>query len=221
MTEDIRDLLQLNVEMEGLLHVLSGREVPHAVEALERKAAEFNAKVNALIDTLRPTVLKEAEAEAPEMIDSFDVMDKNYPSSEGEEVPPTVLERNLDAPGEEVPPTLDPEAEQAIEAQPQTAPVTPPTNSTVEATEAQLRTSAAPELKHADISRAFSLNDRFLYARELFGGNTQRFLDVVAGLSRMTSFAEVEDYLTNGLGLDLSSPVAKEFAERIRDNMPS
>lgn len=72
----------------------------------------------------------------------------------------------------------------------------------------------------ADLSRTFSINDRYLYSRELFGGNMQRFQDALAGMSRMPDFAHALEYMTGTLGLDLSMPVAKEFADRVADKLP-
>lgn len=72
----------------------------------------------------------------------------------------------------------------------------------------------------ADLSKTFSINDRYLYSRELFGGNMQRFQDALAGMSRMPDFAHALEYMTGTLGLDLSMPVAKEFADRVADKLP-
>lgn len=188
MTQDISQLLRLNVEMEGLLRVLAEREHPEAAEALERKSEDFNAKVRALLDQYRPTVVKEDEAEAAEMPDSFDAvafMDAAMTAPEAEAEP------------EELQETPEPAAVEA-EAPQQQSPVRP----------------------RVELSRVFSINDRYRYTHELFGGNMQRFQDALAAMSRMESFADVKAYLSEVLGLDLTLPIAKEFADRISSNMP-
>lgn len=186
MTQEISQLLRLNVEMEGLLRVLAEREHPEAAEALERKSEDFNAKVRALLDQYRPTVVKEDEAEAAEMPDSFDAV--------------AFMDAAMTAP--------EAEAEELQEI-PEPA-----------AVEAEAPQQGAPVRPRVELSRVFSINDRYRYTHELFGGNMQRFQDALAAMSRMESFADVKAYLSEVLGLDLTLPIAKEFADRIASNMP-
>lgn len=176
MTQEISQLLRLNVEMEGLLRVLADRENPEAAEALERKSGDFNAKLRAFLDQYRPTLVKEDEAEAAEMPDSFDAVD-----AEAAEAEPASVEAAAD----------EPQMPFASQARPR-----------------------------VELSKVFSINDRYRYTTELFGGNMQRFRDAIAAMSGMESFAEVKPYLSEVLGLDLSLPIAKEFADRIAANMP-
>ncbi|MDE6277891.1 MAG: hypothetical protein K2M06_07265 [Muribaculaceae bacterium] len=187
MTKEIAALLQLNVEMEGLLRVLGERDNPHAIEALARKAAEFDAKVQAFLGEHRPTIVKEDEAVAPEMEDSFDAADRAFETShtfsEASPIPPQTVRM----------PRVSTPSQQPSEA------------------------SSRPRV---DLSKVFSLNDRFRYTGELFEGNTKAYMDAIAAMSSMTSFAQVLEYLTGQLGMDLSDPVAKEFADRVADNMP-
>lgn len=186
MTQEISQLLRLNVEMEGLLRVLAEREHPEAAEALERKSEDFNAKVRALLDHYRPTVVKEDEAEAAEMPDSFDAV--------------AFMDAAMTAP----------------EAEPEELPEIPDP-AVVETEAPQQQTPVRPRV---ELSRVFSINDRYRYTHELFGGNMQRFQDALAAMSRMGSFADVKAYLSEVLGLDLTLPIAKEFADRIASNMP-
>lgn len=181
MTKEILALLQLNVEMEGLLRVLAERENPHAADALARKAAEFNAGVLAFLDGVRPVALKEEEAEASEMPDSFDA-----------------VEREDDARMR----AGDEGDSQVCSAAAVRVPAPKPASSAI------------------DLGRVFSINDRYRYSQELFGGSMQRFSEVLSAISGMDSFVAVLAYLGEDLGLDLSQPVAKEFADRIADNMP-
>ncbi len=183
MTKEILALLQLNVEMEGLLRVLAERENPHAADALARKAAEFDAGVKAFLDGVRPVALKEEEAQAVEMPDSFDAAER-------------AAERAAT-------PSAQCVADDAGSDAPCAAAVNP-----------------APRQAGAALGRIFSLNDRYRYSQELFGGSMQRFSDAVGRLSEMDSFAAALAFLVDELGLDLSQPVAKEFADRLADNMP-
>ena len=173
MTNDVAALVRLNVEMEGLLRVLDEREHPEALEALERKAREYAALVEAFADARRATPLKEAEAVAPEMEDSFE----------------------------------------AVAAQPQTTECTPAADAPADKPEARR--------PRVELPKAFSLNDRFRYTSELFEGNTKAFHDALAAMSDMQDFAAALEYMRHTLGLDLTDPVAKEFADRVAANMPA
>ena len=92
MTNDVAALVRLNVEMEGLLRVLDEREHPEALEALVRKAREYEAKVEAFADDRRATPLKEAEAVAPEMEDSFEAVAEEVAAED----PTAVIDESTD-----------------------------------------------------------------------------------------------------------------------------
>ena len=58
---------------------------------------------------------------------------------------------------------------------------------------------------------AFSINDRFLFQRELFDGDNTRFNDTIAKLQGMTSIEQVKEYVTNTLKWNADDEVVKEF----------
>lgn len=200
---EIRELLRLNVEMEGLLRVLAERDNIPALESLAVKAADFDARIRAFLDAARPEILKEDEAEATELPDSFDAV---------EEAEGSGTESQLSN-------CRDARAVRPDDQQTPDAPQTPE-----EPEEPEMPVTVIQEHPKAggcpDLSRTFSINDRYLYSRELFGGNMQRFQDALAGMSRMPDFAHALEYMTGTLGLDLSMPVAKEFADRVADKLP-
>lgn len=203
MSYEIRELLRLNVEMEGLLRVLAERENIPALEALAVKAADFDARIRAFLDAARPEILKEDEAEATELPDSFDAV---------EEAEESGTESQLSNCRDVRP--VRPDDQQTPDG-PQTS---------EEPEEPEMPVTVIQEHPKAggcaDLSKTFSINDRYLYSRELFGGNMQRFQDALAGMSRMPDFAHALEYMTGTLGLDLSMPVAKEFADRVADKLP-
>lgn len=203
MSYEIRELLRLNVEMEGLLRVLAERENIPALESLAVKAADFDARIRAFLDAARPEILKEDEAEATELPDSFDAVEETEESGTESQ-----LSNCRDAR------PVRPDDQQTPDS-----PQTPeePEEPEMPVTVIQEHTKAGG---CADLSRTFSINDRYLYSRELFGGNMQRFQDALAGMSRMPDFAHALEYMTGTLGLDLSMPVAKEFADRVADKLP-
>lgn len=69
--------------------------------------------------------------------------------------------------------------------------------------------------------RAFTLNDKFRFRRELFNGDIEDFADTLALLAQMPSYAEAVDYLTNDLLWDTRNPAVEEFFAILKDNMPA
>ncbi len=183
MTNDAAALVRLNVEMEGLLRVLDERDHPEALEALVRKAREYEAKVEAFADSRRATPLKEAEAVAPEMEDSFEAVADDAREEAAEADAPTAAEE----PQNPAPQPTKPENHRA----------------------------------RVELPKVFSLNDRFRYTSELFEGNTKAFHDALEAMGAMADFAAALEYMRDTLGLDLTDPVAKEFADRVAANMPA
>lgn len=59
----------------------------------------------------------------------------------------------------------------------------------------------------------FSINDRFRFSRELFGGSTRRFDDSLKFLDIALDYNEVEDYFIDDQKLDPEDPVVKEFLD--------
>ena len=66
-----------------------------------------------------------------------------------------------------------------------------------------------------DITAAFSINDRFLFLRELFDGEQQKFNDTVTQLQKLHNMNEVDDFVTSELQWDMSNDVVKEFMRLI------
>ena len=62
-----------------------------------------------------------------------------------------------------------------------------------------------------DITAAFSINDRFLFLRELFNGDKQKFDDTISQLQAMHNIDEIGDYLASELEWDMSDDIVKEF----------
>lgn len=68
--------------------------------------------------------------------------------------------------------------------------------------------------------KAFTLNDRFRYRRELFGGDDADFNDTLRLLAEMDSYAEACDYLYNDMMWDKSDPNVADFMAIVAANMP-
>ncbi len=63
----------------------------------------------------------------------------------------------------------------------------------------------------AEILKAFTLNDKFLFRRELFGNDAEAFNDSLALIASMSTFHEVEEYVYYDLCFDRDSEEVAEF----------
>jgi hypothetical protein len=70
---------------------------------------------------------------------------------------------------------------------------------------------AMEKRKLSDLRKAFSLNDRFLYRRELFGGNEEVMNRVITALNNKTSYKESILFLEEKLKWDFTNPTVKDF----------
>lgn len=67
-----------------------------------------------------------------------------------------------------------------------------------------------------NLKAGFSLNDRFLYARELFDNNMKTFDSTLKSLEGVDDFGVIEDYFYNELDWDRENPTVKEFMEKLK-----
>ena len=73
------------------------------------------------------------------------------------------------------------------------------------------KTPAAP----ADITQAFTINDRFLFQRELFDDDKQKFDDAIAVMQRLGNIDKIQEFMTDILGWNPSDEVVKEFVRLV------
>ncbi|MBR5638734.1 MAG: hypothetical protein IKW83_03115 [Muribaculaceae bacterium] len=66
-----------------------------------------------------------------------------------------------------------------------------------------------------DITAAFTINDRFLFQRELFDGDKQKYADAISVMQRLANIDKIKGFMTDVLGLDTSNDVVKEFMRLI------
>lgn len=67
----------------------------------------------------------------------------------------------------------------------------------------------------SDFRKAFSLNDRFRFRRELFGGDEERMNKVINKLNDIHSYEESISFLHNELHWNIEDEAVAEFLERI------
>ncbi len=75
--------------------------------------------------------------------------------------------------------------------------------------------------ENGKLLKAFTLNDKFRFRRELFNGDDEDFADTLSLLAHMPSYDEAIDYLTNDLLWDPRNPAVEDFFAILKDNMPS
>lgn len=67
----------------------------------------------------------------------------------------------------------------------------------------------------------FTLNDRYLFTRELFDNDRKRFDDAITHLSQLNDREQMDQYLSQSLGLDLDAPMVRDFIGILIDNIES
>ena len=69
-----------------------------------------------------------------------------------------------------------------------------------------------------DLRKAFSINDRFRFRRELFEGSEAEFVDAINMIEAMHSYDEARDYFLGDLGWDEDVPEVSEFMTIVRNH---
>jgi hypothetical protein len=69
--------------------------------------------------------------------------------------------------------------------------------------------------KLSDLRKAFNLNDRFRYQRELFGGKEDAMSKVITELNGHHSLKESLTYLKEKLGWDVGDPTVNDFIKKL------
>ena len=179
---DINKLVQLNVELEGLLKVLLDRKSVHAKSLLAEKFELYSSMIKQFLDedeegeAVTEAQVEQVEDRASEVLHEghqIEVKDQEAEDSEVED-----------------------QDDLAAEA--------------IEKGENQLSYVADHE-PNPNVLKAFSLNDKFLYTRELFHGDDRDYSDTITLLSEMGSYEEAEDYLVHDLMWNPEDANVKSF----------
>ncbi len=127
------------------------------------------------------------------------------------ELAATMPDITEEAPAEEIP---EPEPEEFPEPEPEPIPV--PSVEPKPSVEPEPEPVAEPEadapgLVAAELRRMFSLNDLFLFRRELFQGSQVLFDRALEDVGRCSSASQAREILINNYAIDPKRPEAKEF----------
>lgn len=191
---DINRLISLNVQLEGLLKVLLERDNIHARSALAEKFEEYSEALRSYLDESAATPAETAAvaAEAAALADEAQATEvKDLEAAESE------VEDETDA------------ATAAIER-----------GEAEEAAGVPVAQECEPTV-NSKLLKAFTLNDKFRFRRELFNGDDEDFADTLSLLAHMPSYDEAVDFLTNDLLWDKRNIVVNDFFAILKANMPA
>ncbi len=220
MTEKAEALLSLALEIEGLILLIGRREdktPPEVVELLKSKVAKLKSSVEllSLVKSYSPVAAaaeyEEAQDAAGTPVANVAAVDMSVVSVQA----PTA------APVRPLQPMVVHEEKKVVKSSPEPAYVQAhrqDISAIAPAPKTKANTSAATPLIHneeaetlGDMYKAFTLNDKFRFRRELFSGNDAEFKDALNVVKGMGSMDEVEDYFYNDLCWDPDSDIVKDF----------
>lgn len=224
---DLDRLIRLNVELEGLLKVLLDRDSIHARSLLAEKFDEYSRGLSRYLAEGAPAtadaaVLGQAQALAAE---AHAVEVKDQEAVDSEVTDETDAATAAIEAGEEHAAETEAVAEEPVVVEPVAeipeAPLPPVAPEVIEEEPVAEEPAASEAVENTKLLRAFTLNDKFRFRRELFNGDIEDFADTLSLLAHMPSYAEAVDYLTNDLLWDTRNPNVEDFFAILKDNMPS
>ena len=200
---DPNSLIRLNIELEGLLRILADRDNADARALLEAKFAQYSDLMHLYLAQETPMQSVPAPAIEPEQ----PVAPEPEAVPATEPVPEPIYEVASE-PEVIVEPEPVPVQEPIIVPEPEPEPIPEPEPAQPTRTAVNTR-----------LLKAFTLNDKFRFRRELFNGDDDDFADTLSLLAHMPSYAEAADYLTNDLLWDTRNPNVEDFLATLKENM--
>lgn len=186
---DIKHLIHLNLEIEGLLKILDERDSEHARTLVAEKFVQYSNLMHEFLGINRGAgvpagtdsvdshyvEVKDQEAEEPEVVDEDDAAAAAIARGD----------RSADLRGGTI-----------------VEPASAPTQTT-------------------SVLKAFTLNDKFYFIREVFGGNEEDFNETLKVLDSIDNFAEAEEYIYDDMMLDRENADVKKFMDVIKRAYPA
>lgn len=235
MNPNLEKLLSQVYELEGLLLVLERRQgdAPEFIyEMVQKKAAR--------ISELAPSIAPQTPVFTPP---SFDDTPSSEKTEEDEDTEPTAIDTVADdeeyaveddaiveddditvedSDTDEIKEPEDTAEDDMIEDEPEPIKETEPEDDIIDDDGDFLEPIKLDEALQRslskDLSKAFSLNDRFRYRRELFSNSEMEMRNTLNMVEAMQSFTEAEDYFYGDLEWDKESPEVMDFMTIIRNH---
>jgi len=204
---EYRRLAALAMEVEGLLLLLDAREgedTSMILELLGEKAMMLQGGIMSL-----PFPRERAEAEIEKKIAREE--EREAEAEAKAEVKKAVEEKSENSENSESSENSE-NSETSEPTESPEAPILRPTVGEAMETPETLDERIARE-RARDIKKAFTLNDKFRFRRELFHDSQEEFDETLDVISGMSSFAEAEEYFYNDLCWDPVNPEVKAFME--------
>lgn len=195
---DMTGLLNLAYEIEGLLmlHINRGDEASAEMsDLLVRKARQL---AEGLEESAAPDLDIVPEAAV--------AVEESAPVPAPAPIPAPVAAPVSEVPAEAEEPAAEAEAEEVAES----ARFEEAEDAGEEPAVLTLDEKLARE-RAADISKAFTLNDRFRFCRELFRNSNDEFKETLEVIGTMSDMEEAEEYFYNDLCWDPEKEEVKEF----------
>lgn len=230
MEHNISRMTQLTAEIEGLLYVIEKRDNSALREQLNEKYAEFRNLMDTFLATEAPAVVNEApaletdkedEAETAEVTPEVDAATEAIEADE-EETGTTVQQEEetpeaIDNEEPEVPVVqmIEPETDNTVQ-QPK---ISTTINDILSGRPGELRVDEMLSRREArNLRKAFTLNDKFRFRRELFGNNDELFGQTLDTLQQMTSYQQAVEYLEHNMGWDVKNEDVVDFLSIIKNH---
>ena len=188
---DLQKILSLNLEIEGLVRILNTRESAEAENMLIDKIRMLNQ----IVDKHEAIRHSAEESQYAPIAESEPVnVESNAPQvAVAEEVNVSVVEATL------------PETTNATET------IGSPTDT--------MRVEdMISQQESRDFSKAFSINDKYRFIREVFNNNVNDFNSAVSRVASMTSLNEAYDYFLNELGWEADEEAVADFLQRVANH---
>lgn len=196
---DIQRLIELNIEIEGALRVYGERGSADALNLARDKAQQLSELLceseeimDDMVEDSQPTVPFVVNTpQEPEQAPEDEPVDEPVNEPVNEDLTPTVAEPIIVATEVPIAPADTPK---------------PPVE----------QQTTAP-LRRIPIRNYFTINDKYLFRREVFDGDEQAFEDTLDLFEAMHSFAEAEEYFYEDLALDRENEDVKAFMSIVQN----
>ena len=223
---NIDKLIALNLEMEGLLRIVKERSSQDAKKRFYDALTEYvSISENSAYTTENDESAFNTEPVEPTPVEEF-MPDEEIPAEMAEAIITTFDEDEKIEADETEPETEEEEVLIQTDMAAEDSVKSDDTTETVDDSELpdnepgeQLRVDEMLTKREArDLRKAFTLNDKFRFRRELFCNNDPLFISTLNILSSMKSLDEAERYLTDNMGWDPESEDFKDFVAIIANH---
>lgn len=209
---DIDNLLNQSVEIESLLRLLRDRDSLEARTLLGQKVDAYLGAVKAFLTAPAGHAAPQAEAAESNgrevLVQAHAVEVKDQEAVEPEDRTEADLAEAAVAREESASPSAVPTAAEI------------PAEAPVEVPKARPLAESRPR-DHAarNLAKAFTLNERFRFIREVFGGDAVDFENTLHVLEDFDSPDEVADYIYNEMMLDPADRAVADFVTLVQNHI--